>query len=63
VCRVYSEILVIRDLVIDWFTFSLVLWNFGCLGLMVIHWKGPLRVQQVYLIVCSALVVSEEGPV
>lgn len=57
----YSQILTIRDLVIDWFTFFMVLWNFGCLGLMVIHWKGPLRVQQAYLIVSSALVVSGRG--
>ena len=56
---VCSEILLIRDLIIDWFTFILCLWNFGVLGLMVIHWKGPLRIQQGYLILCSALVVSQ----
>lgn len=52
----FVEILMIRVIVIDWFTFSFFVWNFGSLGLMVIHWKGPLRLQQAYLILNSAIV-------
>ena len=53
-----SEILLVRNLILDWFSYAFFIWNFGCMGLMVIHWKGPLRLQQAYLILTSALVVS-----
>ncbi len=53
-----SEILLVRNLPLDWFSFALYLWNFGVMGLVVIHWKGPLRLQQAYLILVSALVVG-----
>ena len=50
----------VRKLVIDWFSFAFFVWNFGVMGLMVIHWKGPLRLQQAYLILTSALVVCQD---
>ena len=44
------------DIPIDIFTLFFMLWNFGCTGIAAIHWKAPLKLQQAYLILSSALV-------
>ncbi|KAJ8980679.1 hypothetical protein NQ317_013291 [Molorchus minor] len=50
-----EEVLRAFNIPMDYPTLLVIMWNFGVMGMIVIHWQGPLILQQAYLIFVAAL--------
>ncbi|KAJ3012873.1 hypothetical protein HKX48_006022 [Thoreauomyces humboldtii] len=57
-----SELITTHNLALDQFSFWFFLWNMVIVGVLMIFYKGPLILQQCYLVVMSSLMVRRVWP-
>ncbi|TPX64050.1 hypothetical protein CcCBS67573_g08508 [Chytriomyces confervae] len=50
-----TSLLYIYAVPLDWISFMFFLWNFAAVGLVSVFWKGPLWLQQGYMVLMSVL--------
>ncbi|ORY52407.1 Presenilin-domain-containing protein [Rhizoclosmatium globosum] len=50
-----TDLLSIYSVPFDWISFMFFLWNLAGVGMVSIFWKGPLLLQQCYLVLMSTL--------
>merc|ERR1712137_623279 len=51
----YYHIFVKFNWPLDWITFSVIIFNFGVVGMFSIFWRAPTKTTQAYLVAISAL--------
>ncbi|KAI9336975.1 Presenilin-domain-containing protein [Obelidium mucronatum] len=50
-----SMLLWLYNVPFDYISFFFFLWNFSAVGIIAVFWKGPLWLQQVYLVLMSSM--------
>lgn len=51
----FSQLFIATNTPFDWITMAFLIWNFGGVGMLAVHYKMPLMLQQIYLVCVSAL--------
>lgn len=49
------------NIAVDYFSFSIFVWNFAVVGILSVFWHAPLRVNQGYLVIISAILVRSKA--